>query len=153
MKWLIVAVVVVVLGLGAWQLLGTDQPDASTSETISPTADKQTTTTPKTDETKEPVKAEPENKSSETTITYTNDGFSPNQVTIKAGSKVKFINQSSRQMWVASDPHPIHTDTPTFDSNRGIGTGETYEFTFTESGSHGYHNHLSSFHLGTVLVE
>jgi len=89
----------------------------------------------------------------ETVVTYTDDGFSPDSIEITAGTKVVFINQSSRSMWVASDPHPIHSDDSAFDSRVGVGRGESYSYTFTRSGRWGYHNHLRTNDGGTVTVK
>src|SRR4051812_11391422 len=45
-------------------------------------------------------------------ITYTNDGFVPNEVTIKKGQRVRFINNSTQEVWPASGVHPTHTIYP-----------------------------------------
>lgn len=89
----------------------------------------------------------------EASVSYANAGFSPGVVTVPSGTTVVFENNSSRNMWVASDPHPVHSDLPEFDSRRGVGPGESYEFTFTRVGSWGYHDHLNPQHGGTVIVE
>lgn len=98
-----------------------------------------------------------------TEIDYTNDGFTPNSVTIKAGDTIKFINKSIETMWVGSNSHPSHTfysgtklrehcpDTAgtAFDQ---CGTGNEYSFTFTKAGSWNYHNHRDAGMEGTVVV-
>jgi plastocyanin len=85
-------------------------------------------------------------------VIYTDEGFSPVTLTIKAGETVMFESQGSRTMWVASDPHPTHTDDRDFDARRGFGPGEVYSYTFTEVGTWGYHNHLSPGLRGTIVV-
>lgn len=87
-----------------------------------------------------------------TVVTYSNAGFAPASVTVKMGSTVSFVNDSSGSMWVASDPHPAHTILSTFDELKGVGKGETYEYTFTKVGTWTYHNHLSPRMKGTVIV-
>ena len=87
------------------------------------------------------------------TIVYTDDGFSPLEITIQAGETVAFENNSSSPMWIASDPHPSHTDLPEFDAERGYEPGETYSFTFEDAGTWGYHDHLRSFNTAVVIVE
>lgn len=97
-------------------------------------------------------------------ILYTKDGFDPKTITIRVGTTVAWKNLSGLPMWVASDPHPAHTDLPGFDE-RGIinkdfsikkalshGTG-VYEYTFTKLGTWNYHNHIYPAHRGTVIVE
>lgn len=49
-------------------------------------------------------------------VTYTDSGFSPNNLTIKNGQTVTFKNEGPGDMWVASAPHPTHTDYPEFDA-------------------------------------
>jgi plastocyanin len=56
-------------------------------------------------------------------------------------------------MWVASDPHPIHTDYSAFDAKQGIAPGDTYSFTFTKTGNWGFHNHLNPSATGTITVQ
>lgn len=88
-----------------------------------------------------------------TVVTYTGDGFSPSSVTIKVGDVVKFVNGSSLAMWVASAPHPSHTNYPEFDQKTAVDKGMSYEFTFTKAGTWKYHNHRSASDSGTVIVK
>lgn len=87
------------------------------------------------------------------TVTYKDGVFTPSIVTIKKDTVVKFINQGSDQMWIASSPHPQHTDLPGFDQLKGVGKGESYEYTFTKVGTWKYHNHLKPTAFGSVVVE
>lgn len=86
-------------------------------------------------------------------VTYTDEGFAPDQATVQSGETVTFENNSSFDLWVASDEHPAHTELPEFDAGRGISPGEVYTFTFTEPGEWGYHNHLQANQTGVVVVE
>jgi plastocyanin len=87
------------------------------------------------------------------TVTYDTTGFSPSKVTIKVGDTVRFINKTSREMDVASNPHPTHTDYPAFDQGKGAFNGKnTFDFTFTQVGIWGYHNHESARDRGEVIV-
>ena len=63
-----------------------------------------------------------------------------------------FPGGSGAKVWIASDPHPVHTAYPGFDSHTDIGAGESFSFTFDKVGSWGYHNHLNSTVRGTVVV-
>lgn len=87
------------------------------------------------------------------TITYTDSGFLPDTITIKAGTTVSFVNQSSSEMWVASNPHPTHTDLPGFDEKESVANGGSYQFTFNQLGTWGYHNHNNPGNKGEVVVE
>lgn len=87
------------------------------------------------------------------TVTYTDSGFSPSTLTVKKGDTVTFKNNASDDMWVASNPHPTHTDYPGFDVKRKMAPGEIYQFTFTKTGSWGYHNHTNPSERGTIVVQ
>lgn len=98
-----------------------------------------------------------------TVVTYTNDGFSPQEIAVKKGQVVRFVNESSSSMWVASVIHPTHSLYPAKSGDDCLGSafdqcavnqnGEVWEFTFTEVGSHGYHNHVRSSKRGKIIVE
>lgn len=86
----------------------------------------------------------------EAMIAYSENGFSPASVTVKLGAKVKFVNQGTASMWVASAMHPTHQIYPEFDQKT---TGNEYTFEFTKAGSWNYHNHVNPGHYGKVIVE
>lgn len=97
------------------------------------------------------------------TIKYTAQGFEPRAITVPVGSVVAWDNSGGRPMWVGSDPHPSHTDLEGFDQKRIINLapfiGEAqahgegfYEYTFTEVGTWGYHNHAYPTDTGSVTV-
>ncbi|MEO6077188.1 MAG: hypothetical protein ABIP54_00175, partial [Candidatus Andersenbacteria bacterium] len=67
------------------------------------------------------------------TISMTDTGISPAEITIKAGTTVTFVNNGTELHWPASDPHPIHTDLSGFDAKRGLSNGELYRFTFPKA--------------------
>lgn len=91
-----------------------------------------------------------ESQKMETSVMYTDSGFSPASMTVKLGAKVKFVNQSSGGMWVASAMHPTHQIYPEFDQKS---TGTEYEFEFTKAGSWNYHDHMNPSRYGKVIVE
>jgi plastocyanin len=85
-------------------------------------------------------------------ITITSAGFSPNNVTVKAGTKVIFQNNDTKGHWPASNPHPTHTDLPGFDALKAVASGSSYSYTFTKVGTWGYHDHLFTNLGGKVTV-
>lgn len=87
------------------------------------------------------------------TVTYGANGFAPASVTIKAGDTVVFKNNSDRDFWPASGPHPTHTNYPEFDAKRAFSAGGSYSFTFTRTGSWKYHDHLNPALTGTITVQ
>lgn len=88
-----------------------------------------------------------------TVISMTDMGFSPEEVTVAAGSTVTFVNNGQALHWPASDVHPTHELLPGFDAGRGIATGDEYAFTFTKVGAWSFHDHLNPQFTGTVVVE
>src|SRR5690349_717233 len=89
----IAIIVIIVLAL-AWYLFA-PEPAAAPVETTQETA----TTTPT-----------PIENQYDTLVTFTDSGFSPASITVQTGETVRFLNQSSRGMWVGSDEHPTHTE-------------------------------------------
>lgn len=87
------------------------------------------------------------------TIEYRGDGFSPKEIAVTTGTTVIFRNNTTKSMWIASNPHPVHTNFSAFDAKKGFGEGESYSFTFEKAGEYGYHNHLSPLDGGTIIVK
>ena len=100
----------------------------------------------------------------EYTIRYNGSGFSPSSITIAKGDIVTFVNESNKNMWVASAIHPSHkvyggttlnehcfggASNPAFDQ---CSTGNSYSFTFDKTGKWGYHNHVRAGGIGTIVV-
>ncbi len=100
-------------------------------------------------------------------VEITTSGFVPNEITIKAGESVTFINKEFLASWPASAVHPTHTvypgssiqkcgtveETNIFDACKTLAKGESYIFTFNEKGSWSYHDHLNPSLRGKVTVE
>ena len=133
-----------VSGLPLESAAATMAPSASVSSTASPAASKS-----------------PAAQKDIKTVTYTNNGFSPATITIKAGGTITFKNTSSRNMWPASGKHPTHTDYPTtggcigstFDACKAIAPGGEWSFVFDIKGTWGYHDHVNPSSFGKIIVE
>lgn len=152
----IIIVVVLALGVGGYFLLkssGTSAPSLN----LSPQQTSQTTPAPitQTPVTQETPSAE------QNVVTYTNAGYSPNTLRVKAGATVTFKNDSSQSMWTASGVHPTHRLYPTtggcigstFDACKGIQPDNSWSFKFDIAGTWKYHNHLNPSDTGTIVVE
>lgn len=112
------------------------------------------------------VAAEEESASEEVTIEMISSGFSPSDVTVKAGGTVIFVNKDTNGHWPASAVHPTHTVYPgsskdkcgtveqdkTFDACSEVAPSDSYSFTFTEVGSWKYHDHLNPSNSGMITV-
>lgn len=86
------------------------------------------------------------------TISYTDKGFEPNTVTVKAGDTVRVQNNSTMTLSFNSDDHPAHTK----DSELNVGNvpqGGSETFTVSKKGTWGYHNHNNASDTGTIIVE
>jgi plastocyanin len=87
------------------------------------------------------------------TVTIMSSGYSPNNITVKSGTTVTFVNNDTKGHWPASNPHPTHTDLPGFDAHKSIPPGSSYSFVFTKVGTWGFHDHLFPTQGGKIIVE
>lgn len=87
-----------------------------------------------------------------TQVRYTDEGFLPKTIEVSAGTMVEFVNESGKQMWVASDVHPGHEQLPTFDQFNSSAPGTSYNYLFDKPGTWSYHDHLNPEDEGTVTV-
>jgi plastocyanin len=80
------------------------------------------------------------------TITITASGATPRQLTIGLGSRVRFVNNDTRNHDMSSDPHPEHTDCPEINAAGFLRPGEARETeNFVTSKTCGFHDHLNPF--------
>lgn len=138
-----VVVLLIVIGGGYWLLRGQMENT------------QQSTPTNNSSQTQGSQRVNPTTESNKNNviIEYSAQGFSPNSITVKSGTTVKWINKGSDPMWVASNPHPIHTNLSGFDALKGISARGSYSYTFTKVGKWGYHNHLVPGKIAEVIVE
>lgn len=85
-------------------------------------------------------------------ITLTKDGFSPASLTVKVGTRVKWVNGSGELAALDSNPHPVHTSYPPLNFG-AFSNGSSVELVFDKPGTYGYHNHLNPSQTGTVVVQ
>ena len=87
--------------------------------------------------------------SSVTTVTMKDFGFDPGTITIKQGETVTWKNEDRRARQVMSGAPPVMTDdfvSPV------IKRGESWSFTFENTGEYPYHDMVGGS-LGVVVVE
>jgi plastocyanin len=106
-------------------------------------------------------------EASENEIIFTDAGFLPAELRVKAGDTVTFENRSSVGFWPASAIHPTHEvyagtslsehcpdgGADAFDACGAFAAGSSWSFTFTKSGTWKYHDHLNASRTGTIVVE
>lgn len=87
------------------------------------------------------------------TMNYTNNGFQPSFIAIRVGDIVKFRNDADTALWVASNPHPTHSEYPELDMHASMSKGGEFSFKFDRTGTWGFHNHLRTSHQAVVSVD
>src|SRR5262245_24246243 len=84
------------------------------------------------------------------TLTISSSGIiSPGTVDINVGQSVTIVNNDSRNHEIASDPHPSHTDCPTFDVLTTPGQTKVSN-AFTTAKTCGFHDHLDPSNVNTL---
>ncbi len=115
----------------------------------------QAPTTTQNEQTNTPSPSATDNDTASTTdsatISFTNDGFSPATLTVKKGTKVTVVNNSSDPVQFSSDDHPTHREDPEINMDE-LQPGESGSFTVTTVGTHGFHDHIDDRHAGTLIV-
>lgn len=138
---LLIGIVLIVIGVAllGWALMGR-KADAPASE---PATNNTATAQTEAENTDEPAAT--------ATISFTNDGFSPQELEVKVGTVVTVRNDSNTRVQFSSDDHPTHT------INQGmnlpvLNPGESDTFTADEVGEWGFHDHLDDSHTGVLVV-
>lgn len=138
-KYIITIIVILIIIIAGWIIISNNQGSGAINAGTDNGVDINEVTSTSTQDTAQ--------------VSYTDQGFQPSSITIKQGQTVRFTNQSSGQMWVASNPHPTHTDYPGFDEKTAVPNGQFYEFNFTKIGTWGYHNHFKPSAKGEIVVQ
>ena len=153
-RWLGVIVLIIILAVGGWYVFSRPAADIADSDGAGATT---------TDS-----GAAGGTLPAPVVVTYTDQGFSPAEVTVARGQSVTWVNESSGEMWVASAMHPDHVvydgtnrethcaegyagETP-FDECAGEDPGARYTFTFDKEGTWKYHDHINASRFGSVVV-
>ncbi|MBC7836943.1 hypothetical protein H7X87_04185 [Acetobacteraceae bacterium] len=96
----------------------------------------------------------------DTLISYTDNGFEPTEMRIVPGEAIRFTNNSSGDLWIASDPfaeapYPIEGNcgATAFNSCGSIPPHEFWEFTFAEPGVWAFENTLDKSKTGVIFVQ
>ncbi len=140
-KAIIAVLILLVLGGGVLALTHKSNKTTPTTSNTSTTPSSSTTST-----------SNSSHPSASATITYSDNGFSPATLTVKSGTTVTIKNNSSSDMQMDSNPHPVHTDDP--ELNVGlVAAGQSATFTVTTKGTFGYHNHLDPSQGGSITVQ
>jgi plastocyanin len=142
----IVSIIVVVLLVGGIYAITTKDSPSTPAESLPETSTTTQSTSPEA-----------------VSVKYTADGFSPKTLTIKKGQSVTWTNETGNPLWVASDPHPQHTDydgtartehcdNTNPDAFDACSPTNSFTFTFNKEGTWKYHNHAASSNIGEIIV-
>ena len=80
------------------------------------------------------------------TVSIDNFTFTPNALTVKAGSTVTWTNHDDI-------PHGIASSDNTFKKSAALDTDDSYSFTFTAPGTYQYFCYIHPHMVGTIVVE
>lgn len=141
--YILVIVVVLLLAGAAVFALQNSQPN----EVNQDTTQTETTTVESDDSTDEATPAPSERM----TVTYTDNGFEPQDITVKKGTTVMITNNSSKDVQFSSDDHPVHRDNPEMNL-KTLSPGESTSYAPSEAGTWGFHDHLDDSKTGSVTV-
>jgi plastocyanin len=94
----------------------------------------------------------PVSTATEATIILTAEGFSPKETRISVGTTITFTTTTGKDFWPASDLHPSHSIYPAFDPKEPIAASSSWSFTFKDSGTFSFHDHLSPYATGEIVV-
>lgn len=84
-------------------------------------------------------------------ITLGKNGFTPNEITIKIGTAIRWKNVSGKPQTVNSDNYP--TNQLHKELNFGVfNNNSTVMYIFTKTGTYGYHNQFHHEQEGKVIV-
>lgn len=144
---------VVILGGGVLLLSANNQQQPTTtqqqpSETVVVQPTQETPSSPSATQTP----SDSMTKEETNTVTVTETGFTPQTTTVKAGTKVTWINKSGGVANVSSDFHPTHLLYPKLNLGR-FDNGATVTLVFDTAGTYKYHDHLTPSRVGTIIVE
>lgn len=95
-----------------------------------------------------------DNKSKETMVKITKQGFFPQTVKIKKGTSVTWSNDEDALHQIKSDPHPLDNKHPLLNTDAKLGKNERISVNFEKEGSYTYHDELNPLKFkGIIIVE
>lgn len=85
-------------------------------------------------------------------VTLEENGFTPEELTIRKGDTVIFKTTRNTPFWPASNLHPTHEIYPAFDARSPIDPRASWSFQFDKVGSWRFHDHLHANYTGVITV-
>lgn len=88
-------------------------------------------------------------------ISITKTGFIPEQINIKKGTAVVWVNNDTAIHQIAADPHPLHKSIAGLTLSPVLNTGDSTSFVFDKTGTFGVHDEKNplnkSFQMKVVV--
>jgi plastocyanin len=159
----LVLFVVVIIAVGLLLVLFHAWPSASTQTAINPTSPSGIRVPPPqpAPTTSDTVAAQ-NGDTFQLVISYVNSGFEPATSTVQTGDTVRFTNNSTGQLWVASAPPGSGEQYPGTSSCGGMSAldscgafqpGQFWEFTFTQAGTWVVVNNFDKSQTASITVQ
>lgn len=133
---ILLIIIILVVAVGGFMVLGGKKENPTPS--VNP------------EEIATPTQIQP--KEETTTVTLTDAGFTPKDITVKATTMVIWTNSSGKTATVDSADHPTHR-LNTFLNLGEFTNGSSLQVVFDNPGKYNYHNHFNASENGTVTVE
>lgn len=140
MNKILLIIVVLIVVFAAFTFLGN-------RNTLPPSSTKQPEST-KSQET--PAATQTENQVAN--VILGDSGFVPRDITVKAGTRVIWVNKSGKAATVSSDDHPTHRLYPFLNLGE-FANGASVQVVVDKPGKYSYHNHLNASEVGTITAE
>lgn len=140
MKKILLIIIILIVALGAFTFLG--------NKKTSPTNSTKQSGSMKTQGTK-PTQTL---NNQVVNVILGDSGFVPKDITVKAGSRVVWINKSGKNATVNSYTHPTHLLYPFLNLGE-FANATTVQVVVDKIGKYSYHNHLNPNETGTITVE
>lgn len=135
MKKLVAVIAVIVIIVIAWLAFGSKNNETGNSN--------QPASTNHTSQNQSPANSTPEATNQ---VTINNFAFTPADITVKKGTKVTWTNQDSTTHTVTE------ADGKTGPDSQTLANGQSYSFTYDQTGTFSYHCSIHPEMTGTVTV-
>ncbi|MBI2613709.1 MAG: cupredoxin domain-containing protein [Candidatus Levybacteria bacterium] len=86
------------------------------------------------------------------TVTLSDSGFTPKDITVKAGTRIIWVNKSGKAATVNSDDHPTHRLYPFLNLGE-FADSSSVQVIVEKAGKYNYHNHYSASETGTITAQ
>lgn len=143
-KLLIVSGSVLVIAILGWSVFALNQAKNQTPVTSDVASN--------TQETPDPADRVAPTPSERVTITATQDGFEPSELTVKRGTIIAIKNESGVRVQFSSDNHPTHRKNSEMNL-KILAPGESDSYTAETAGEWGFHDHINDQWTGKITVK